>query len=412
MLDNKLKLKILQSILESPTFKDAYRLRDLLDYLVKESIAGNKPKEATIAMEVLGKDKDFDSKDDAIVRVYVNNLRNKLEHHYLTTPAIAPGFILRIPKGSYEVVFEPVTEIRDSKKKYIIGLLLSVIVILAGIVSYLLLRNSQENDSTGKEMTLLESFVSANAKPVLIVIGDFYFMNEEKKQGSEHYNVRDFRINSTEDFLNETKSDPEFKSRFSPGLYTYLRPSAQWGVFKLFSAIKHVQKEIRLKLASQFSADDLKYNNVVYVGQVKSLFMLQKFLPVYAVECNKNNNTASFFRNNPSQPRVFTPSDMFGGKYEKDYAMIIRGTGPEGTELLLLMGFAEIGTLAAANAVTDVKNTQSVWSILKSLNNAKMNDYSLVFESEGLNQTVFNSRLIFAVSRSPKMAIWEAQNSK
>jgi len=50
----------------------------LLQYLVQCSLDGKSPKEIELAVEVLGRAEDFDVSADSAVRVYVHQLRKKL----------------------------------------------------------------------------------------------------------------------------------------------------------------------------------------------------------------------------------------------------------------------------------------------------------------------------------------------
>jgi hypothetical protein len=390
MLGNQEKLEILKKIIESPTFKDAARLRDLLSYLVKESIAGRKPKETTIAIDVLGKDKDFDPKDDAIVRVYINNLRTKLEHYYHMNPS-GIQYRLTIPKGRYEIDFEPIevpAEIVEPKKKkwhlVVIGVLSLIIIALL----FLMFSKSTGTESTSK---IISSVIGHEKKPIMIVVGDFFVMNEEKLEGGEHNNVRDFSINSLDDFMEKSKVDKNFQGKYSPALYTYLRPSTYWGLWQILSVLKGKDVPVSLKLASQFTEDEFKSNNVIFMGQIKSLFVLRKFLSLYGIKCDLNKNTLSIVSNDGKSEQLYSPADIHGGKFEKDFSFIVKGKGPGGTDFLLLMGCAEIGLLGAVKGVSDIATTNS---ILDKFSGGEVpENFMAVFESEGLNQTVFGSKM-------------------
>src|SRR5690606_1062674 len=54
----------------------------ILEYLASCAIGGTNPKEVAIAMDVLGREADFDVGKDSIVRVHVYHLRNKLSAYY------------------------------------------------------------------------------------------------------------------------------------------------------------------------------------------------------------------------------------------------------------------------------------------------------------------------------------------
>src|SRR5579863_6814965 len=79
------------------------RLRQLFDYLVESSLAGQSPKEIAIAIDVFGKGADFDVSQDALVRVYIHKLRKALDDFYASAGAAADGRSLRIPRGEYRL---------------------------------------------------------------------------------------------------------------------------------------------------------------------------------------------------------------------------------------------------------------------------------------------------------------------
>ena len=68
-------------ILGSPEFQRSARLRDLLEYLVSETVEGrgDKIKAVSIAIDLYGRDENFDAQNDTIVRVEAGRLRRKLE---------------------------------------------------------------------------------------------------------------------------------------------------------------------------------------------------------------------------------------------------------------------------------------------------------------------------------------------
>ena len=81
----------------------------LLEYLVGCSLEGRAPKEIEIAADVFGKGAEFDPTQDSLVRVYMHNLRQKLEQ-YASQRGDPLGYRLAIPRGEYRLVVESVTE--------------------------------------------------------------------------------------------------------------------------------------------------------------------------------------------------------------------------------------------------------------------------------------------------------------
>ena len=79
----------LARVLSSSEFAASRHLTNFLTYVVEESLAGREErlKERTIAIGALGRDADFDSRLDCIVRVVAGKLRRALERYYAATRA-------------------------------------------------------------------------------------------------------------------------------------------------------------------------------------------------------------------------------------------------------------------------------------------------------------------------------------
>ena len=98
----------LRRLLDSETFRRSDRLRELLTYLVDRAV--NMPdspaKEQEIGAGVYGRNADYDTSHDTIVRVQVAQLRKKLERYY-ETEGIHEDIQLTIPRGRYLLLWQP-----------------------------------------------------------------------------------------------------------------------------------------------------------------------------------------------------------------------------------------------------------------------------------------------------------------
>ncbi|RWD52100.1 MAG: hypothetical protein EOS23_11310 [Mesorhizobium sp.] len=97
----------LERLLASETFGRSERARKLLRYLVEREQAGeaDKLKGFSIAMDVFGKDGDFDPSTDAVVRVQAGRLRELLQH-YFANEGVAEPIRIAIPRGGYVPSYE------------------------------------------------------------------------------------------------------------------------------------------------------------------------------------------------------------------------------------------------------------------------------------------------------------------
>jgi hypothetical protein len=109
----------LSKIITSTVFAKSKRQRELLTYLVKQMNDGNgsRVKGYVIALDVFDRNESFDPSVDAIVRVEVGRLRNKLREYYDTVGSNDPIEIC-LPKGSYSIhIVNRETQKSDSGNK-------------------------------------------------------------------------------------------------------------------------------------------------------------------------------------------------------------------------------------------------------------------------------------------------------
>jgi hypothetical protein len=98
---------MLARVLSSETFKRSERARSLLTYIVEREQAGEaeRLKGYTIGVDVFGKDQEFDSSTDAVVRVQAGRLRELLAQYYQTEGCADP-LRIAIPLGTYIPTYE------------------------------------------------------------------------------------------------------------------------------------------------------------------------------------------------------------------------------------------------------------------------------------------------------------------
>lgn len=96
----------LHRLLQSSDFQASARLKNLLAYLVEETLHGRAGniKAYSIALEVFGRGENFNANTDPIVRVEAGKLRRQLELYYLLNPD--DQVRISIPLGGYVPVFK------------------------------------------------------------------------------------------------------------------------------------------------------------------------------------------------------------------------------------------------------------------------------------------------------------------
>ena len=98
----------LQRVLASTQLAGSPRLRDFLQFVVDESLAGRSEriKGTAIGEAVFSGDDNFDPQTSAIVRVEAGRLRRRLAEYYMTDGR-GDSIVINIPKGTYVPDFRP-----------------------------------------------------------------------------------------------------------------------------------------------------------------------------------------------------------------------------------------------------------------------------------------------------------------
>jgi len=94
----------LERVLRSKTFRRASRLKDLLSYVVHAAANGRSSDERRTALELFGKDRDFNPTLDPIIRVHFGRLRRYLIRYYNSEGKQDP-VVIEIPSRSYTPAF-------------------------------------------------------------------------------------------------------------------------------------------------------------------------------------------------------------------------------------------------------------------------------------------------------------------
>ena len=181
----------------------------LLEFLVECSIESKSPKEIELAVSVLGKNESFDVSSDSSVRVYVHQLRKKLDNYYRDFDKTSAHRII-IPRGQYTVAATSHSSLHKTgggktwsiaEPFQIKGLLIAAVILLAANLIYLVKSNSRtEPDRLNSVAShAIWKSVLEDQHPIMLVMGDYYIFGELNANGNIARMVREFNVNSSSD---------------------------------------------------------------------------------------------------------------------------------------------------------------------------------------------------------------------
>lgn len=364
----------------------------LLDYLGKMTADGSVCSEMTVGIEVFGKGDDFDVTTDSTVRVYMYNLRSKLKTYYETTGR-HDEVQLSIPKGDYRLVAtRPATNSFSSTVGNHLGPVSSLLMaaaisaVLAFVVTYLVMSSGSNPQQTySEEQMRFWGGILSEDKPIMIVIGDYYIFGETSEDGRIRL-VREFDINSAED-LSRAVGENEFDNRFDLAL-TYLPRGSAFALEKVHAFLQQSGIEPRISMMSEFSAEDLRENNIIYLGYVSGLSVLEDY--VFA---------SSRFSVGESYDVLI--DDKTGNAYVSsvihteedttfvDYGLISSFTVADTSQVVIIAGTRDAGMMEMSELAAE----SDILGRLQ-LKDSEQTTFQGVFEVNGFDLTNVNANLI------------------
>jgi hypothetical protein len=390
------KSQILSDILDSAEFKDSKRHQDLLKYLVEKSETEGAIKEFEIAVDVFDKDSSFDPNINPLIRSYISNLRKKLEHYYLTTKN-QYSYRLEIPKGQYVIKYIHVDKSKKIKgqKKYLNYIYIAIILVLVSLLIYNTLKSPDNSNglmaTAAAPNPIWKEFLQKNNRSTVIVLGDYFFM-AEKNSGDERIFMRNTKINSDKDFQKFLKEYPTVYNKFEALKFTYLRPSACFGLLNVLRVLGTSSQNVTIKLASQLKWEDFDKHNIVFIGTFKTLNKLDTLVTKTNIRISVEPSSLKIINAKKDTTQSFSVS-WLASNYQKDYSVLLKIPGSMKNTILLCLGFSEIGVMQAVNLAVDPNFIQQVQNFSKENITHQPLFFEMVSETEGIELTTFRSQI-------------------
>ena len=382
--------KELELIFQYPQFVNSEKEKKLLDYLVKKTLSKEYIKEAHIAIDVFNKDGDFDPTLDSTVRVYIGKLRNNLEKFYLSEDSKNSRIKISIPKGHYNVSFEILRKSAKLSRLKIISALLVVIslVLLIALAMHLIdEKNNLFSDSKIASKSTVWKEYSNSELPTLIVVGDFFFMS--KIIEGKRYIVRDALINSNEEFLQsgvDTMGFSDFRHTYSPSEMSEY-------VTNFIPILINSKRVFKIKPASLLTWEDINSNNIIFVGEFKTLYILNRLLPRFNIEYDLSEKSY-FLLNESKEPIKEFNFNRDSDGFSDDYIIVAKRYGGNDNTITLILTLGRGGIkdvtekLSNSQFLTDFTNTYQKEKVVPFF-------FDTVFKIEKLEGATLNSEIVY-----------------
>lgn len=403
-----------QRIADSGVLGRSLYYQKLLAYLVDCAISGATPRELDLAIDALGKGEDFDVASDSTVRVYVHQLRKKLDAYYEQFEPDARQRLC-IPRGQYRLALvtepdaSPASTLSRSPARFgwnTVLLLLVAVLLLANLVRMGGADSSPEQDRilAAVNHPVWQSVLADN-KPVLLVMGDYYIFGELNANGNVARMVREFDVNSSTDLENLRFSDFTRAENYLDLDLSYMPEGSAFALARIVPILESSGKTVNITMMSDLTMADLRSNHIVYIGYISALDKLSEltfmgselrigrsFDELYDVK------TLEYYTSDAGLPEA--------GQHFRDYGLFATYPVSADTQVILISGMRDAGVMHTAQALSDPGALDELSAAIGDKDS--VTSFEALFEVYGVDRMNFDAALVHAAALD-KEAIWRAR---
>ncbi|HEV3421955.1 MAG TPA: hypothetical protein VG075_16715 [Candidatus Acidoferrum sp.] len=418
--------QLVQRIVSSPHFQKSTRLRELLQYIVEQTLHGNAHEltEQHIGNALFHKPSDYSPLEDSSVRVHVRQLRLKL-HEYFNEDGRNEPIVLEIPKGSYAPVFraaqkaetlpatiEPraIPVVAWPRQAMLPWALCGVLAMLSGVLAYraLLHRAPPPQSPAAAALSWPFSQIFDTRHQTIIVVADSnYGMARilSSQPGSlDQYLHREFLQGPEASQIGAANS--RLSEYLSNSTLTSFADVAD--VVALYRMAGPLQTQVLVRYPRDLRLRDLDHNNYVFIGSPGSnpwVTLLQDKLNFREAEGVVGNSAKMFLNKNPLPGEQAQYEGLrWTGTMGEDYATIsLLPNATHDGSVLVLQGLQQEGTEAAGRFLADPVNQRQLMNAL-GISAAESRSQNIWFEALIRSRTVSgapNTTTLVAVRRIP-----------
>jgi hypothetical protein len=370
------------------------RLRRLFDYLADKSVSGQATKEIAIAVDVFGKNSDFDVSQDALVRVYIHKLRKSLEDFYASSAGAGPAE-LHIPRGEYRlkatirdagiaagaaadagvmpkpaVAPNPAVTTRPSaanlNHRRLLGAaaVIGVAILLAAVMVW---RRPPVSDLEQVRRNPIWSALMKDDRPIIIIVGDYYLIGETDDSMGVNRLIREYSVNSKSDLEHFVAEHPKLADRYMDVGLRYLPISTAFALRDVMVVLAPENRRITVSKMSDVEPSSLKSADIVYIGYLSGMGMLQdivfagsRFSLGDSYDEVFDKKTRHSYVSEIGSDIMDPPQPTGKEKPYHDYGLFEKIRGPGDNTIVVLSGTRDEGVRQTAEAFTSAQSLEAL----------------------------------------------------
>ncbi|MBM1106642.1 hypothetical protein JQC67_10875 [Aurantibacter crassamenti] len=384
---------LIEEIIKSKSFGNSTTYANLLRYLVKCTIANDIPKETTIASEIFGK-KNFDPSQSTLIRVYVYNLRKKLNTYYLNEGIHNKKRII-IPKGSYGIeIVESKLSTTSSKNSFNKNWVILILgILLFSLTLYSLLRTPNYKKAFVTKNELWADLIKSNL-PKTLILGDLFIFSEFNKITEQSRTIREVEVNSSQEFSDYKINNVDSNVEIEPLSYTHLILGSALWIKDLSQIFYSINRDFTIRTMSRFNPKQLQEYDIIVVGMHKTLGVFRAFHKNSKFEYDTIEDAFLFKEDATDELITYKPTGI-ADSYHTDYGIITKYPGPNNNSIYQFSGIWDTGATQSLKNFTDEKLVSAIENELRLKFHTIPKYYEVLIEVKGIDRMELSSKILY-----------------
>lgn len=383
-----------ERVRDSGVLGRSHGLIRLFDYLAAPAQAGRTLREADVAHEVFGRALALSG--DASVRVYVHRLRKKLDDFYAGAGAREPQRLV-IPVGEYRLEIADVGVPAPGRKATArprwlwpaLAATAALVAANAGAWWWMARTAAPSHDLARAAASPLWSQIGRD-RPVVVVVGDYYIFGDTEFGEGPRRMIRAFEINSPADLDAWLMDNPQLQGRYVD-LDTYYTPvGATLALREIMPLVLQAaggMDRVRVTTASHLTPDLMKSADIVYVGYLSALRMLQQSV-FERSRFTIGSTYDELVDRKTGQTFVSGAGSAGPDRPNRDYGYLAHFRGPAGNHVIIVAGNRDMGVMQMAEVASDP-------AALAALKMRGQGPIEALYEVDGVGRTALGAKPVF-----------------
>jgi len=378
--------KYLQKILSSTEFNGSKIYTTYLTYLIDALESGKELKETTIAMEVFGKDANFNPAEDTIVRTHTYKLRKKLEIYYYKEGR-EDKYRLRIPKGHYNVKFVPAKRSSFFGNK-LLGArpnpyyLLTITVLFLAVIVLIFLNQRLNTELNSYKVIdiddpIWKDYLQSDL-PILMTLGNHFFFNDYIEKYKHDVDIRHSKVNSYED-MNVLKNELSLPN-ITPTPEPYFPYHSVWSVPPILTMLDEY--------------------NIIFLGSIKTLYILRHTLLKSNFDFQISPHKIFYTPPDSSETQIFETSLHSEGPNE-DLVLALKLPGPAQNSIFIIASYHSLGAPEVVSYLIEPDTRHEMEDLFMERFGEVPKYFEILFRVSGIDKTAYSTDILVYNKISP-----------